>query len=85
MHLRSALLAAVRQARVPIFFLQAENDYDLTPSRVLSAEMAAAGKPNRVKFFPPFGTNTAEGHSFGYYGSLVWGAAVLEFLGAGGR
>ncbi len=84
-HLRSALLAAVRQARVPIFFLQAENDYDLTPSRVLSAEMTAAGKPNRVKFFPPFGTNTAEGHSFGYYGSLVWGAAVLEFLGSGGR
>jgi predicted deacylase/dienelactone hydrolase len=79
-HLRTALLGAARQARVPVLFMQAENDYDLTPSRALSAEMTAADKPNDVKFFPPFGTNTAEGHSFGYFGSLVWGATVLEFL-----
>ena len=68
------------QRWVPVLFMQAENDYDLTPSRALSAEMTAAGKPNIVKFFPPFGTNTAEGHSFGYFGSLIWGSTVLEFL-----
>ncbi len=79
-HLRTALLEAARAARVPVLFMQAENDYDLTPSRAISAEMTSAGKSSVVKFFPPFGTNSAEGHSFGYFGSLVWGETVLEFL-----
>jgi predicted deacylase/dienelactone hydrolase len=79
-HLRSTLLGAVREARVPILLMQAENDYDLTPSRALGAALATAGRAHVVKFFAPFGTSTAEGHSFGYFGSLVWGETVLSFL-----
>jgi dipeptidyl aminopeptidase/acylaminoacyl peptidase len=83
-HLRAALLPAARDARVPVLLMQAENDYDLTPSRALAEEMRKAGKPHEVRIFPPFGTTTAEGHSFGYFGSLVWGEAVFRFLRSGG-
>jgi predicted deacylase/dienelactone hydrolase len=84
-HLREALLSAARTARVPVFLMQAENDYDLTPSRALAEAMRAAGKAHQVRIFPPFGVTTAEGHSFGYFGSLIWGDDVLRFLRANWR
>ena len=37
--LQARLVAAVDQAREPIFFLQAMNDYNIAPSLVLSGEM----------------------------------------------
>lgn len=78
--LRKVLSDATPGARVPVMLMQAENDYDLTPSRELAAQLSAARKSHVVRFFPPFGTNVAEGHSFGYFGSLIWGDAVLGFL-----
>lgn len=38
--LRARLLAAVGRTTVPVFFLQAANDYSVAPAEVLSAEMA---------------------------------------------
>ncbi|HEY0714988.1 MAG TPA: alpha/beta fold hydrolase, partial [Polyangia bacterium] len=37
--LRERMKRAARSARVPVFFVQAENDFDTSPSRVLSEEM----------------------------------------------
>src|SRR5580704_15570366 len=71
---------AVRNARAPIFFFQAANDYDLSPSRSLSAAMKNAGKEFEIKIYPPFGESTQDGHTFGYFGSSVWGADVFRFL-----
>lgn len=71
---------AAAQARIPIVFGQAENDYDLTPSRSLSAAMTAAGKPNVLKIFPALGNTTADGHSFGYFGGCIWGPIVRQFI-----
>lgn len=51
--LRERMKVAARNAKVPVFFQQAENDYDTTPSRVLSDEMKKAGKPMRLHIFPP--------------------------------
>ena len=79
-HIRAKLESAARNARAPIYFMQAENDYDLSPSRVLSGAMRDAGKPAVMKIYPPFGTTTAEGHSFGYFGTAIWGPDVLAFL-----
>ena len=42
--LQSLMTRSVRHSRAPIFFFQAENDYDLSPSRVLSAAMKDSGK-----------------------------------------
>ena len=46
--LRAAMTRAVRNARAPIFFFQAANDYDLSPSRALSAAMKDAGKVSEM-------------------------------------
>lgn len=79
--LRSAMARSVRNARVPIFFFQARNDYDLSPSRVLSDTMRAAGKEFQLEIYPPFGKSASDGHTFGYFGDSVWAADVFAFLG----
>jgi len=78
--LQQALTDVATAARIPVFFGQAENDYDLTPSKVLSATMTKAGKPNVMKIFPVFGKTTPEGHSFGYFGGDIWGPDVVAFV-----
>ena len=78
--LQTLMVHAVRNARAPIFFFQAENDYDLSPSRVLSAAMKDVGKEFQVKIYPPFGDSKSDGHTFGYFGSAVWAEDVFRFL-----
>jgi dienelactone hydrolase len=78
--LQQVMTRAVRNARAPIFFFQAQNDYDLSPSRILSAAMKDAGKEFEMKIYPPYGKTTADGHAFGYFGSSVWGDDVFRFL-----
>lgn len=77
---RDLMTRSVRNSRVAIFFFQAENDYDLSPSRVLSAAMKDAHKEYEIKIYPPYGNSTQDGHSFGYFGGAVWGADVFRFL-----
>ena len=62
-------------------FVQAENDYDLTPSRVLSAKLQQLGKPTSLT--PPYG-NTRERamEDFAPGATNVWGDEVLAFLTA---
>jgi carboxymethylenebutenolidase len=78
--LRARLIAAARKATMPVFFLQAENDHDLTPNRVLSEEVRKAGKPVEAKVYPPFGSGPREGHSFCVRGTEIWGPDVLKFI-----
>ena len=74
------MVRAVRRSRAPILFFQAENDYDLSPSRTLSAEMKEAGKAVELKIYPAFGRSASEGHSFAWSGSTVWADDVFRFL-----
>lgn len=79
--LQDRLTRAVDGAKTPIFFAQAQNDFDTTPSRVLSAEMDRIGKPNRMKIFPPHGQTHMDGHAgFCLHGMTEWGPDVIEFL-----
>jgi carboxymethylenebutenolidase len=78
--LRDAMERAVRSSRSPLLFLQAHNDYNLAPSRVLYAAARAAGKPAEIHLYPRFGATTAEGHSFAWRGVPVWNDDVLRFL-----
>lgn len=78
--LQVSMTRAVRNAHVPIFFFQPENDYDLAPSRVLSAAMKSSGKTFEMKIYPAFGKSNQEGHSFSYLGSSVWADDVFGFL-----
>ena len=81
--MRARLIAAVRRATVPVFLIQAENDYDLGPTRVLSREMDEAAKPHKAIVYPRYGETAANGHGdFCFKATEVWGRDVLEFLAA---
>lgn len=81
--LADRLKRAVREARVPIFIIQAQNDYSLDPSKVLGPELEKKGSPNHAKIYPSFGTTAQDGHwGFGSRrdGIAVWAADVNAFL-----
>ena len=78
--LQSMMTRAVRNATAPIFFFQAANDYDLSPSNTLSAAMKEAAKPYQLKIYPPYGDSPSDGHTFGYFGAAVWAEDVFRFL-----
>jgi dienelactone hydrolase len=78
--LRTLMTRAVRHSTVPIFFFQAANDYDLSPSKTLSEAMKEAGRTYAVKIYPAYGKSVQEGHTFGYFGSTVWANDVFQFL-----
>jgi len=78
--LRSLMERAARRARAPVFFIQAENDYDLSPSRSLAKDMHEAGKTAEVKIYPRFGQSREEGHSFAWRGGSIWADDVFRFL-----
>src|SRR6266566_2385878 len=77
---QALMTRAVRNSQAPIFFLQAENDYDLSPSRSLSTAMKDAGKEFEIKIYPPFGKSGEDGHTFAYLGTSVWNGDVFRFL-----
>jgi len=78
--LQTVMTRAVRNARAPIFFFQAANDYDLAPTSTLSAAMKDAGRPFEQKIYPPYGTTPQSGHAFGYQGASIWADDVFRFL-----
>jgi len=79
--LRSRLIQAVRKATVPILLIQAENDYDLTPTKTMAAALEKANKPYKLLIFPAFGKTHAQGHGvFCSQGEQVWGKEVFSFL-----
>ncbi len=85
--LRAREIETVRNAKVPLFLLQAQNDYGTGPSEVLGPLIRSKGGLNRAKLYPPFGTTPQEGHGgFACYegGIAVWGQDVLDFLEAAG-
>lgn len=78
--LRAAMTEAATSARVPLMFIQAENDADTSPSRELAAAMEKAGKAYRIHVFPKFGETEQDGHGFGYFGAEIWGDSVFRFF-----
>jgi carboxymethylenebutenolidase len=79
--LQDRLVRAVNLAKAPVFMIQAENDYSLAPSRVLSKEAYKRKKDFQSKIYPTFGSTHQDGH-WGFCSSAtdVWGNDVLAFL-----
>jgi carboxymethylenebutenolidase len=79
--LQDRLVRAVDLAKAPVFLIQAENDYSLAPSRVLSKEANKKKKDFQSKVYPAFGSTHQDGH-WGFCSSAtdVWGNDVLAFL-----
>ena len=78
--LRKRMKEAVRHAQMPIFFVQAENDNDIAPSRELAADMEKANKPHAMQIFPQFGKSAQDAHEFCVHGGEIWAPQVFSFL-----
>jgi dienelactone hydrolase len=78
--LQTLMKTAVRNSQSPIFFFQAENDFDLAPTRILPAEMKQAGKVGESKIYPAYGRSGRDGHGFAYLGASTWFGDVFAFL-----
>ncbi len=78
--LQELLKYSVVNSNSPIFFFQAENDFDLSPIKILTETMKSAGKTTESKIYPSFGKTAKEGHSFAYLGSNIWFDDVFVFL-----
>jgi dienelactone hydrolase len=83
--LQTVMLHAVQQSTVPILFFQADNDYNLAPSRTLYAAMKRLKKPAEIRIYPPYGATHADGHSFTYRGASLWIDDVVHFIAASCR
>jgi len=78
--LRARMIQAVRRARMPVFFIQAKNDYDTSPSRDLAAAMEKSAKPHALQIFPSFGKSNQDAHEFCIHGADLWAPLVFSFL-----
>lgn len=78
--LQALLRSSVRKIEKPILFFQAENDYDLTPSKELYSQMIKAGKVAQIKIYPIYGKTPKDGHSFAYMGASIWFEDVYSFI-----
>jgi carboxymethylenebutenolidase len=85
--IRQRMIETVQSCKVPIFLLQAQNDYSLGPSDTLGPIIREKGGANQVKVYPAFGTTHAEGEiGFACWeeGIKIWGSDFLDFLKAAG-
>jgi dienelactone hydrolase len=82
--LQQRLEQAAMHIAIPVFLLQAQNDYDLSPTNVLGPIFEQLGKPVRTQIYPPFGSGAVgqEGHSMCGLGADVWAQDALDFIRA---
>ena len=78
--LQAALRRGIRNAKMPMYLLQTQNDKSLAPSAILGKELNNKGAPNRTQIFPPFGTSNEDARRFAFDGSAIWGPDVIAFL-----
>ncbi len=78
--LQERLRVAVRRAKIPLAFIQAENDYDTAPTVALAQEAERSRRPFLAKVYPPNGSSHEDGHHLGVARPDVWGPDVLAFL-----
>lgn len=78
--LRERMLATVRKMTVPVLLLQAANDYSLSPTQVMGAELSRLSKPHERKIYPPAGKTANDGHNFLFSNVAQWEQDVFAFL-----
>jgi dienelactone hydrolase len=78
--LREIMEKAASALEMPIFLIQAENDYSTKPTTDLARLLEGEGKTYQARVYPPFGVTHDEGHFFERAGAAVWGYDVKRFL-----
>lgn len=78
--LRQLMIDAAHRLTMPVFFIQAENDYSVRPTIELAAALQGTGKIVHSRIYPPFGVNAHEGHLLESRGPIIWANDVRHFL-----
>lgn len=78
--LRELMLAAAARVKMPLFLIQAENDYSIRPTKELAASLAGNGRVVWSKIYPPYGFLPWEGHLFESTAQHIWAADIRRFL-----
>jgi dienelactone hydrolase len=78
--LRRRMIESASRATIPVLFLQAANDFNTAPTRVLAAEMARLDKLCASRIYPPSGTTMRDGHRLCRRNIGVWGRDVLAWF-----
>jgi len=78
--LRERLLAGARRTHVPVLVLQAENDWDVRPTREIPAAVRAGGGAGAGTLYPAIGANAGTGHGLMMLAPDLWRDDVLTFL-----
>jgi hypothetical protein len=71
---------AASKATVPILLIQAENDYDLSPTWVLAQTLEELRKPFKLAILPTHVTTPADEHAFCFRGRDAGEPQVFSFL-----
>jgi hypothetical protein len=74
------MIAAAARIAMPLFLIQAANDYSIRPTRELAASLADSPRPVWSRIYPAFGINPMEGHLLESRGAMIWGDDVRLFL-----
>jgi dienelactone hydrolase len=80
--LREYLAASARRTRVPVLVVQAENDWNVGPTRELPDAVRAGGGTASGKLYPAVGGNVSDGHELMSRAPDLWRNDVLVFLDA---
>jgi dienelactone hydrolase len=78
--LRALMHEAARRVAMPLFLIQARNDYSIRPTIELAQALAGTGQIVQSRVFPEFGVNHHEGHLLERSGPAVWAGDVRRFL-----
>ena len=78
--LRELMTAAAKRLTMPLFLIQAANDYSIRPTLELAEALKDSDQVVWSKIFPAFGINEMEGHLLESRGGQLWAADVHKFL-----
>ncbi len=78
--LRQLMIDTALRLTIPIYFIQAENDYSIRPTQELAQALEGSGVVFEAMIFTKFGITPHEGHLFERDGAQFWASAVRRFL-----
>lgn len=78
--LRELMLGAAQRVKMPLFLIQAENDYSIRPTKEIAASLAGNGRVVWSKIYPAYGFLPWEGHLFESTAQHIWAADIRRFL-----
>ena len=74
------MVAAAKQVTMPIYFVQAANDFSIRPTEDIAHALHGSSVPYQAKIYPPFGHTHYEGHFLAGRGSQIWAPEMRHFL-----